>query len=178
MPLYEYYCSNCHGVFELLRPAGRASEAQPCPDCDAECPRLMPTSVNAFILRDGIPRRLPDRGRFWHHGKEVSAPISRTVVMGEHPELVYDRLGPEQPATVEEQEAFAERQRRQAEATAEMLARGEIPPSNIDERRQTEEFVQRARRTAGAARLKRRRAPNADITPRTRSGSEGPSSDA
>ena len=31
MPLYEYYCSDCNGVFELLRPAKQAGDAQPQP---------------------------------------------------------------------------------------------------------------------------------------------------
>ena len=28
MPLYEYYCQPCHGVFEELRPMREASEAE------------------------------------------------------------------------------------------------------------------------------------------------------
>ena len=32
MPVYEYYCEPCNGVFELLRPARESSKAQPCPE--------------------------------------------------------------------------------------------------------------------------------------------------
>lgn len=33
MPLYEYYCPDCHDTFELLRAASRADEAASCPSC-------------------------------------------------------------------------------------------------------------------------------------------------
>lgn len=71
MPLYEYYCAHCHGVFELIRPVRESSDPQPCPECDGDARRLMPTEFNAFVFRDGNPRRLPDRGTYWSFHGEV-----------------------------------------------------------------------------------------------------------
>ncbi|HIC89904.1 MAG TPA: zinc ribbon domain-containing protein [Anaerolineae bacterium] len=33
MPLYEYQCDDCQCCFELLRLAGQADAAAPCPQC-------------------------------------------------------------------------------------------------------------------------------------------------
>ncbi len=33
MPLYEYYCPSCQGVFETLRPAKEADAPVTCPSC-------------------------------------------------------------------------------------------------------------------------------------------------
>ncbi len=71
MPLYEYYCETCDGVFETLRSMREASEAAPCPLCDRDGQRIMPTSFAAFTFRDGMARRIPDRGTYWHFDKEV-----------------------------------------------------------------------------------------------------------
>ena len=87
MPLYEYYCENCDGVFETLRTMREASEPSPCPVCDRDGNRIMPTSFTAFTFRDGMARRIPDRGTFWHLGKEVSKPITGGGVAYEHPEI-------------------------------------------------------------------------------------------
>ena len=87
MPLYEYYCQNCSGVFEALRSLREASEPSPCPLCDRECARIMPTSFVAFSVREGLARQLPDRGTYWHLGKEVKAMNTGGVPAFEHPEL-------------------------------------------------------------------------------------------
>ncbi|MBI2860502.1 MAG: zinc ribbon domain-containing protein [Chloroflexi bacterium] len=34
MPIYEYVCPECGHKFELLRRAGQAEEAAPCPRCN------------------------------------------------------------------------------------------------------------------------------------------------
>jgi putative FmdB family regulatory protein len=87
MPLYEYYCEPCDGIFEQLRPMREASEPWPCPQCNREGNRVMPTSFAAFTYRDGYPRRIPDDGKFWHLGQKVSAPVSGPVKPNEHPEI-------------------------------------------------------------------------------------------
>ena len=87
MPVYEYYCEHCNGIYEQLRPIRMASEPWPCPECNREGQRIPPTSFNAFTYRDGYPRRIPDKGKFWHLGKEVSAPVSGPVKPNEHPEI-------------------------------------------------------------------------------------------
>jgi len=87
MPLYEYYCQTCDGIYEQLRPMREASEPWPCPQCNREGSRVMPTSFAAFTYRDGYPRRIPDDGKFWHLGQKVSAPVSGPVKPNEHPEI-------------------------------------------------------------------------------------------
>jgi putative FmdB family regulatory protein len=87
MPLYEYYCEHCNGVFEALRPMHEASKPCPCPLCERDSQRIMPTSFAAFTFRDGYPRRIPDKGTYWHLGKEVKRPITGPVRPGEHPDL-------------------------------------------------------------------------------------------
>ena len=87
MPLYEYYCNHCDGVFEQLRSMREASEDYPCPVCDRDSRRIMPTSFSAFTFRDGYPRRIPDRGTYWHFDKEVKTMNTGGVPANEHPEL-------------------------------------------------------------------------------------------
>lgn len=85
MPLYEYYCRRCNGIFESIRSMREASEPLPCPDCNRDAARIM-SSFNAFTFRDGYPRRLPDKGTFWHMGKEVKKRAKR-MHWYDHPEL-------------------------------------------------------------------------------------------
>jgi len=88
MPLYEYYCEHCDGVFEELRSMRESSEPAPCPLCDRDSRRIMPTSFSAFTFRDGLPRRIPDDFKYWHHdGRKVKTMNTGGVPMNEHPEL-------------------------------------------------------------------------------------------
>ncbi len=87
MPLYENYCEHCVGIFEALRPIRESSEPFPCPVCDRDGRRIMPTSFSAFTFRDGYPRRIPDRGTYWHLEHEVKTPNTGGVPANEHPEL-------------------------------------------------------------------------------------------
>ncbi len=86
MPLYEYLCENCNGIFEALRPIKEAALSVPCPVCHRDGQRVMPTSFMAFSHRDGHPRRIPDRGTYWHLGKEVKT-LPKRMRGYEHPEL-------------------------------------------------------------------------------------------
>ncbi len=86
MPLYEYYCENCHGIFEEIRQMREASLPAPCPECVREAPRIM-SGFTAFTLRDGYPRRIPDKGTYWHMGQEVKTK-ARSLPKGTHPELL------------------------------------------------------------------------------------------
>jgi putative FmdB family regulatory protein len=90
MPLYEYFCEPCDGVFEAIRTMRESSEPAPCPECNREAMRIMPTTFMAFTMRDGYPRRIPDKGKFWHRGKEVSS-RPRAVRANEHQELLKPR---------------------------------------------------------------------------------------
>lgn len=87
MPVYEYYCSHCDGIFEALRPMRESSDPVPCPECDRDGGRIMPTSFSAFTYREGYPRRLPDRGTYWHMEKEVKKRVSGPFRPFEHPEV-------------------------------------------------------------------------------------------
>jgi len=86
MPIYEYYCQPCNGIFEELRPIREATEPVPCPVCYKDAGRIMPTSFAAFTYRDGYPRRIPDDGKFYHLGQKVSKLVSEGKP-NEHPEI-------------------------------------------------------------------------------------------
>jgi putative FmdB family regulatory protein len=87
MPIYEYYCRDCDGIFETLRPMRRAAEPASCPVCENDGERIMPTSFEAFTWREGYPRKIPDKGTYWHLGKEVKNRISAPFKPWEHPEV-------------------------------------------------------------------------------------------
>lgn len=86
MPLYEYYCEPCNGIFEELRPIREATLAVPCPECYKDAARIMPTSFSAFVFRDGYPRRIPDDGKYYHLGKKVNQ-LVKSGRPNEHPEV-------------------------------------------------------------------------------------------
>ncbi len=92
MPLYEYYCEPCNGVYEAIRPMREASLAVPCPECDLDGERVM-SSFSAFTFREGYPRRLPDKGEYWHFGKKVQKRAER-MQGTEHPELAVPKSPP------------------------------------------------------------------------------------
>ena len=174
MPLYEYFCADCHGVFELLRPARQASAAQPCPECDGDAPRMV-SNFQAFTFRDGYPRKLPDDGAYWHLGQKVSTPVTGPVEANEHPELVAKKRRPPTPPTVEETEAhqmlaqqYVEQRRAQREAG---LGSGSV---DTEVESKLQKFRKRRRQTAGQARIKQRRKPNAETTAKTISGQHRP----
>jgi putative FmdB family regulatory protein len=85
MPVYEYYCQQCNGVFEALRPMREAALPVPCPACHRDGQRIM-SSFMAFTYRDGYPRRIPDKGTYWHLEKEVKT-LPKRMRHHEHPEL-------------------------------------------------------------------------------------------
>src|SRR3990172_2043584 len=87
MPIYEYYCQHCDGIFEVLRPMREAADPVPCPVCDRDGQRIMPSSFTAFTFRDGYPRRIPDKGTYWHFGQEVKRPNYGGTHPNEHPEI-------------------------------------------------------------------------------------------
>lgn len=86
MPMYEYLCEACDGVFDLMRPMSQATEPADCPECSGRCERIM-SEFSAFTMRDGYPRRIPDRGTYWHLGEEVKT-MTDTLPHGQHPELI------------------------------------------------------------------------------------------
>ncbi len=153
MPLYEYYCRDCNGVFEMLRPARAAAVPQPCPECDTECERLMPIDFAAFTVRDGLPRRIPDRGTFWHLGHEVNRPVNEPAYSYQHPDI--DKTPPPAAPSAEEMDRFEHKLDVETEQDAEAMARNmfAIQPQRDQERL---EFVQRLQKTGGLGRLRPR----------------------
>ncbi len=156
MPLYEYYCEDCKGVFEMLRPVREAQRSQPCPECNEEASRYPSREFSAFIMREGAPRRLPDRGTYWHLEKVVSRPVSGSVSPNEHPDI--NVRPPPAPLSVEEIEQFED-------ATEEAVARKQedvetlgIPVERPAQRADPIEFVRRlqVRGTDREERVKRR----------------------
>lgn len=104
MPLYEYYCGSCDGVFELLRSAKNASKPQPCPQCDEDAKRIVSKQWSAFIFREGFPRRLPDDGGYWHLGHKVSEPLTGEIHGMEHPQVPSTRPQYDAPSVEEIQQ--------------------------------------------------------------------------
>ena len=122
MPVYEYYCKSCDGIFETVRPIARASEAAPCPVCARTGGRIMPTSFAAFTMREGYPRAIPDRGTYWHLGKEVKHAISGPTRMNEHPEI--NKPEPKRRKSKGELEISREKRRLEAAQKRRMRADG------------------------------------------------------
>ncbi len=170
MPLYEYYCEGCDAVFEALaRSARRAAEPAACPACDEDAKRVVSRDFQAFVFREGSPRRIPDRGTYWHLEQEVSAPIAGTALPGEHPELTYRKSGPAAIPSAEEREQFEFQMEQKLERIAEDVASdGGATTVNLYEEHREREFLGRVDQTAARARRARRRAPNRETTPRTR----------
>lgn len=125
MPLYEYYCKHCDGVFESMRSISQSSDPAPCPVCTRKAKRIPPTSFNARTMRDGYPRAIPDRGTYWHLGKEVKKPISGAVRMNEHPEI--NKPKPKPKKSKGELSAEADRKHAAAKERKKMLDSGVRP---------------------------------------------------
>lgn len=81
----------------------------------------MPTSFAAFTLRDGYPRRIPDKGTFWHLGREVSKPVTGPARPYEHPELTTAEPPPTRSRgqVADEDEAKHQIEQRRSELTKE-----------------------------------------------------------
>ena len=130
MPLYEYYCESCDGIFEALRSMRESSEPSPCPVCDRDGRRVMPTSFAAFTFRDGVPRRIPDRGTYWHLGKEVSKPITGGGVAYEHPEI--NKPTPRAVPTAAEVDEHFEVEHLKQQHAKQLQDSGITPPRGTD----------------------------------------------
>ena len=50
MPIYEYRCSNCGNIFEMMRPASEADSPARCPSCGKEESQRL---VSAFASKTG-----------------------------------------------------------------------------------------------------------------------------
>jgi len=62
MPLYEYYCTKCDKVFESLRSIRESDVPAPCPQCDSQAERIMPTTFASMSFKQGYAQRVP-----FHH---------------------------------------------------------------------------------------------------------------
>ena len=122
MPIYEYFCKSCDGVFESMAPMSKASDPVPCPACARKAQRIPPTSFSAFTMREGYPRAIPDRGTYYHLGKEVKKPISSSVRMNEHPEI--NKPQPKRKKSKGEVEILRDKKRIEATEHARMKKDG------------------------------------------------------
>lgn len=148
MPMYEYYCEACEGVFELLRPVREAGLDQPCPSCDEDARRIVSKEWSAFIFREGAARRLPDDGSYRHLGKKVSKPITGPSDGFTHPELT----PPESkivPPSLEEIERWEHKQAQRREAQA---ASG-VNMVNVEHEREKATFANRLLKTRGTKKV-------------------------
>jgi putative FmdB family regulatory protein len=172
MPLYEYFCTDCDEPFELLRPTSQAAKPQACPECDQDAPRRV-SQFQAFTMRAGYPRRIPDDGTAWHLGKKVRGPVSQPTLANTHPEHEAKRIRPPTPPTVEEFELHQHAAEQLAEEQATDRPGVRRVTNNPDEE-QLEKFNKRVRQTAGQAKQARRATPNKKLTARTRTGKHSP----
>ncbi len=128
MPVYEFFCKHCDGVFEAMKQISQASDPALCPVCAKKAQRIPPTSFSAFTMREGYPRAIPDRGTYYHLGKEVKRPISGPARMNEHPELVKPRPKPRKSKG----ELEITRERKQVESKERSRRRAAGMPEIID----------------------------------------------
>ena len=135
MPVYEYHCKSCDGVFEAIHPIAKASDPAPCPVCKKKAQRMPPSSFAAFTMRDGYPRSIPDRGTYWHLEKEVKRPVTGSVKMNEHPEI--NKPEPRRQKSKGEREIIGERKRLQAKESAR--ARKDGVPEIIDRTKRSDD---------------------------------------
>lgn len=167
MPLYEYYCADCNGIFELLRPVREASFAQPCPVCDADARRMMPTDFAAFVVREGLPRRIPDTGKYWTRWG-----LADQAETGDASDPVPTYGAPPGDAITSEDDDKQEiRIRLMQEEQRIAQDTGRIPEIDMQIATESSEYRRRAE-----LRRRRKRAVNEELTPRTRTGTHTPAS--
>ena len=135
MPVYEYHCKPCDGIFEAILPIAKASAPAPCPVCSKKAQRLPPSSFTAFTMREGYPRSIPDRGTYWHLEKEVKRPVTGSVRMNEHPEI--NKPEPKRRKSKGETEIINERRR--LEAKEQTRARKDGMPEIIDRTKRSDD---------------------------------------
>ena len=170
MPLYEYFCTDGHGVFELLRPVREAANPQPCPVCDADSRRLMPKDFAAFVVREGLPRRVPDTGKYWTR-EGLSDQAETGDAYTEPPGGVGWSKGFATSTDDDVEEWRLQHIQQEEERSKDLGVPMEVDTQLIEA---GSDYQQRKLNTAI---LKKRikSAANKDVTPRTRTGSHVPS---
>ena len=127
----------------------------------------MPTEFAAYILREGLPRRIPDDGRYWT-AKGLSKKPEDGSGLVEDLGLTYpwQRKG---TVTSEDDDREEARQRVVYESGMEAYESGRTPelPSTLAGHSDT--YRQKKVNTAIQKKL-RKTAANKDVTPRTRTG--------
>jgi putative FmdB family regulatory protein len=128
MPLYEYFCAPCNGIFEELRPIREAQEPVPCPQCYKDASRIMPTSFSAFTFREGYPRAIPDDGKYYHLGHKVSRLVSKGRP-NEHPEV--NKPEPKKKKLKGEKQEIADMREAAAKGELTDLYGGAVQPEKV-----------------------------------------------
>ena len=140
MPLYEYYCEPCNGIFEELQPIRDMAPKMPCPECYKDAERIMPTSFAAFTFRDGYPRRIPDDGKFYHLGKKVSGRVKRGRA-NEHPEV--NKPKPKPKKTRGEKSALRDMQELAAKKELVDSTGNAVPVSEVVQRAERKDILRK-----------------------------------
>jgi putative FmdB family regulatory protein len=166
MPVYEYFCDDCRGVFELLRPVRESSNPQPCPVCDADSKRLMPTEFAAYVVREGLPRRIPDTGKYW-----TSEGLSDKPETGDSAEDMGYEYPWKRSGTVNSEDHDREEMRQAYLMAQDEYVRdtGAIPEVDVMIMQEGETYRQKLANTE-AIKKKLKSPLNKDVTPRTRTG--------
>jgi putative FmdB family regulatory protein len=87
MPLYEYYCENCDNVFEALRSVSASDKPAPCPSCDRDAERIMPTTFASMSRKEGWAQRVP------YHHRPVRADAPAKTIAPVKPKASAKRKG-------------------------------------------------------------------------------------
>ncbi|TMB68346.1 MAG: zinc ribbon domain-containing protein [Chloroflexi bacterium] len=93
MPVYEYYCEACDGIFEALRSVRQSEESAPCPKCGTDADRIMPTTFASMSRKDGWRQRVP------YHHKPVRAGTPAKTIARVKPKENAKRKGKAEGAT-------------------------------------------------------------------------------
>ena len=134
MPLYEYFCQPCNGIFEELRPIREATDPVPCPQCFKDAKRIMPTSFAAFTYREGYPRRIPDDGKYYHLEQKVNTLVT-SARPNEHPEI--NKPEPKKRKTKAEREELAQMRRDAASGDLVDLYGNAVAPKDVSQMAET-----------------------------------------
>jgi len=93
MPVYEYHCEACDGIFEALRFVRQSEESAPCPKCGTDADRIMPTTFASMSRKEGWRQRVP------YHHKPVRAGTPAKTIARVKPKQNAKRKGKAEGAT-------------------------------------------------------------------------------
>ncbi|AQX74499.1 FmdB family transcriptional regulator [Dehalococcoides mccartyi] len=74
MPIYEYSCSKCNKVFEIMRPRSESSLSATCPICSAESTRIISDFTHGVAFSKDAPEMCKDSAneKMWISEQKVA----------------------------------------------------------------------------------------------------------